>query len=576
MLILAGCGKPPTTSAPADTASYDPRKDPLVNPPSIFEAAPEDESKIATNETLYLQLDGSPNTLNPLFASTAFEFTLLEALYTGPFTFDKEMKWKVNEDMVDSYEESPDHTAITAKLKPGLTWQDGQPFTAHDIVYSWQQILDPQVPCPAQKPGTEEVKECVALDDLTVKFVQPTPLATARWNILFSLIPKHLFEVGKQQHPDLKTGEYYTKLARQPVGNGPYRVVEWKENDRIVVERWDGYSGRKPYFKRIVFKIVPDANVALLSFEKGDIDAIRSLSSQQFAKETNTETFKSVGYKAWGTEWTSGYIGWNMDGSNPFFKDKRVRFAMTHALNLPLILDKLYYNLATQCLGVYHPTAWMFNPEVEPLNYDPAKSAALLDEADWNVDPADGWRYKEVDGRRVKFEFTLLLPQGSPVGPQVAAILQEDLKRLGVLMSTRILEWAAFHDTVQKHEFQAQMAGWGTGTDPDTGWNLWHSTEYKTGRNYGGYVNPRVDELFEKGRREFDFEARKKIYQEIHKILYDDQPYTWLTNRPILAAVNKRIRGIQFSPRGIFNFDPSYLGWWVPAGQAKHLVAMLP
>ena len=146
----------------------------------------------------------------------------------------------------------------------------------------------------------------------------------------------------------------------------------------------------------------------------------------------------------------------------------------------------------------------------------------------------------------------------------MAAIFQEDLKRLGVDMKSRVLEWATFVEKIQNHEFQAETAAWGTGTDPDTLWNLWCTDQYKTGRNYGGYSNARVDELFVLGRKEFDFEKRKKIYQEIGKILYDDQPYTWLWNEPILAAFNKRIHGVQFSPRGVFNFDPSFMEWWVP------------
>ncbi len=574
LVAFTGCDKPVPSSQPAGI-SYDPEKDPLVNPASLFEAPPDDASRIAGDETLFLQLDGSPNTLNPIFISTHYEFTVAEALFTGLFSFDKDMKWIINPDVVESYQESDDHTTITAKMKPGLTWHDGQPFNAHDVVYSWREILDPQVPCPAAKPGTEEIKECVALDDLTVKFVQPTPLATARWNVLFSFIPKHIFEKEKTQHPDLKTGEYYTKQGRQPVGNGPYRLVEWKENDKIVVERWEDYRGRKPYFKRIVFRIIPDHNVSLLSFEKEDIDALERLSAQQFARETNTDTFKKVGYKAWGTQWTFGYIGWNMDGTNPFFQDRRVRYAMSHTLNVPLIIDKIYYNLATQCLGIFHPDSWMFNPEVKAIPYDIKRAAELLDEAGWKVEPKDGWRYKEINGNRVKFDFTLLMPQGSPSAPKIAAIFQEDLKKLGVSMSTRELEWATFHEKIQKHEFQAETAAWGTGTDPDTNWNLWRTEEYAKGRNYGGYSNKRVDELFEKGRKEFDPEARKKIYQEIHKLVFDDQPYIWIYNAPTLAALNKRIRGLQFSPRGIFTFDPSYSGWWVPAGQAKY-AAMKP
>lgn len=565
---LAGCRKPPAPAPETGGRTYDPKSDPLVNPPSLFVPPPEDVSRIATEETLFLQLDGSPNTLNPFFVSSMYDFTVVDTLYSIPFTFDKDMQWMLNDDMAESLEESDDHTTFILKIKPGLTWHDGHPVTAHDIVYSWQQILDPDVPCQTQKPTVEPIKECVAIDDLTVKYVQPEPLATRHWNLVFPIIPKHIFEKDKENHPDLKTGDYYNAQSRKPVGNGPYRLVEWKENDRVIVERWDDFKGEKPYFKRIVFRIIPDSKMTLLTFEKGQIHAIEQLSAQQFARETNTESFAKVGYKAWAAQWLFAYIGWNMDGSNPFFADKRVRTAMTHALNIPLILDKVFYNLATPCHGVYHPDSWMYNPEVKLLDYDLAKARVLLDAAGWLVDADDGWRYKDIDGKNVLFDFTLLIPLGSTTSPQIAAILQEDLKRVGIRMETRTLEWSAFLEKVRKHEFQAEIAAWGTGTDPDTGWNLWRTDQYEIGRNYVGYSNARIDELFEQGRREFDVEKRKRIYQEIHKILYDDQPYTWIYNRPVLAAINKRIGGVQFSPRGIYNFYPSFYKWWIPAAGA--------
>lgn len=570
LLVLGGgCRKPPSEEGSKD-AAYDPKKDPLVNPPTLLEAPPADTSQIATDETLFLQLDGSPNTLNPIFLSSHYEMMVSGVLYNGLFIFDKDMKWKINDELVTSFEESSDHTTFVVKMKPGFTWQDGVPFTAHDVVYSWKEILDPQVPCPAAKTGTDSIIECVALDDYTVKLVQKEPQATRLWNLLFPIIPKHIYEKDKAAHPDLMSGEYYNQQNRQPVGSGPYRIIEWKENDKIVVERWEDYQGKKPYFKRIVFRIIPDRSISLLAFEKEDIDCIERLSAQQFARETNTPTFAKVGYKAWGTQWSVSYIGWNMDGSNPFFTDKRVRHAMTHALNIPLIIEQVYYNLVPQSRGDFNPQSWMYNPEIKLLTYDLNRAATLLDEAGWKVNAQDGWRYKDIAGKPIKFEFTLLMSQGSPSGPKIAAIYQEDLKKLGVAMKTRELEWATFHQTVQRHEFEAEIAGWSTGTDPDTGWNLWRTEEYKTGRNYGGYSNPRVDELYEMGRREFDFEKRKKIYQEIHKLLYEDQPYIWVVDAPILAAVNKRIRGVQFCPKGIMDFDPAFLGWWVPKGQAKY------
>ena len=569
-IAVTSCKKPIPQDA-AESKAYDPTTDPLVNPDSIFEPVPQDQSQIEKDETLYLQLDGSPNTLNPLFVSSMYDFTVVDVLFAGLFTFDKDMKWQVNEDFVESFEESDDHTTFVVKMKPGRTWQDGHPFTAHDVVYSWAKILDPQVPALTQKPTVEPIKECVALDDLTVKFVQPEPLATRHWNLLFPIVPKHIFEKHEKENPDLKTGDYYLKHARFPVGCGQYKIVEWKENDKVVVERWEGYKGKKPFFKRIVFRIIPDSNITLLSFEKEEIDCIRRLTPQQFAKETNKPSFAKAGFKGRGVEWAFAYIGWNMDGSNPFFADKRVRMAMTHAFNIPRVLDKIFYNLATPCNGVYHPDSWMYNPETQLLGYDLSKSRILLDEAGWLVDPDDGWRYKDIDGQKVRFEFTMTMSQGSATAPKMAAILQGDLKKIGIEMKTRTFEWATFLQKIRNHEFQAETAMWGTGTDPDTGWNLWRTDQYELGRNYVGYSNDRIDELFVLGRKEFDFEKRKKIYQEIGKTLYDDQPYTWIYNGPILSAFNKRLHGVQFSPRGIFNFTPSFTGWWVKKGQAKYV-----
>jgi peptide/nickel transport system substrate-binding protein len=574
-LVLSGCRKPDSeTASPVDL--YDPAKDPLVNQPAMFEPPPQDISKIATDETLYITLRANPNTLNPLFVSSTYDFIVVDALYGGLYTFGKDMLWRLNEEMVESFEESEDHTEFIVKIKPGFKWHDGKPWTAHDIVYSWQQILDDRVPCLSQKPSVEPVKKCVALDDYTIKYVQPEPLATRYWNLSFPIIPKHIYEKDKENHPDLKTGTYYNQQARHPVGSGPYRIVEWKENSKIVLERWEDYAGKKPYFKQIVFRIIPDDHIALLSFEKQAVDVVDSLPSQKFALETDSDTFRAVGYKAWGVQWAFSYIGWNMDGSNPFFADRKVRYAMSHALNIPLILEKISYNLSTRCHGIYHPDSLIYNPEVKNvlLEYDLAKSQALLDEAGWKVNPDDGWRYKQINDQKVLFEFTLLMPQESSTSPKIAAIFQNDLHRIGVRLQTRKMEWSSFLEKVRKHEFQAEIASWGTGTDPDTSWNLWHSTQYEKGRNYGKYANPKVDKLFEQGRREFDSEKRRQIYQEIHKIVYEDQPYTWISNPPILAVFNKRIRGVQFSPRGIFNFNPSFEGWWVPSGSSKNNAAM--
>ncbi|MEN6625702.1 MAG: ABC transporter substrate-binding protein [Candidatus Sumerlaeia bacterium] len=588
MLLLAACqqniediggrAKPSTqaattstTTAAATQAVYDPLKDPLVNPKEMFEPAPADAAAISNDETLVMQLEGSPTNLNPLFQSAGVDMYAIDPIFMLLFTADAKLNWVVNKDFVESCTESPDHLVYTVKLRPGLTWHDGQPLTARDVRFSWEAIMDDRVPCPAVKTGPDMLNDVEVVDDLTVKFICKEALATNVWNINFPIVPKHIFDnpAERKAHPNMVDGPYYNKYNRETiVGSGPYKLVEWIANDRLVYERWDGYKGTKPHFKRIIMKIQPDPQTSLLLFKKGDLDYIDRLTSQQFAKETNDAAFAAHGRKAYGPEWSYAYIGWNMDGSNPFFNDVRVRRAMTQALDVDRVIRELGYNLPQPCLGIFHPGSWMFDPTIKRIPFDLKASAQLLEEAGWKVNPADGWRYKTVNNHQVKFEFELLIPQGSPIGPDLAAIYANDLRQVGVSLKTRIVEWTVFQQMNQNHECQAWTAAWGSGADPDGAWNVWHSSQYDGGRNYGGYKNARVDALLDQGRREFDKAKRAAVYQEIDHIIYDEQPYTFIYYRPTLTAVHKRLRGIELSPVGLYLFYPGWTNWWTPTAQS--------
>lgn len=565
-----GGGASPGGEGPAQAAVYDPAKDPLVNPPSLSQPIPEDRSLVQEDEVLIRNLDGNPANLNPIFFSAAVESYISELVFDGLFSFDKDMKWFINKEVVESYEESPDHLTVTVKLKPGLKWHDGTPWTAHDVAFSFEAIMDPQIPVPAVRDGTDLLAEVVAVDDLTVRFRHKEALETSKWNMLFPIIPKHIYgnPAERKADPTLKSSDYYNRYNRDElVGNGPYKFVKWDRGAQtITVDRWEDYHGTKPHFKRQILKITADQNTSLQLFIKGEIDEFK-LSAQQFALETpNNPDFAKVGVKGYAPSWGYSYIGWNMDGSNPFFTDVRVRRAMAHALDVPRTVRDIGFSLVQQCRGIFAPGSWMHNPDIQLLEYDLKKSAALLDEAGWKIDPNDGFRYKTVDGKKVKFEFELLIPQGSPTAPKISAIFQQDLLKIGVVLKTRILEWAAFMQAVDKHEFQAETAAWGSGTDPDTNSNLWTTDAYENGRNRGKYSNARVDELFVKARAEFDQEKRAAMYREIQQIIYEEQPYLFLWDRSTLWAFNKRLQGVEFSPREVFGFDPSYKAWWV----AKH------
>lgn len=553
---------------------YDPASDPLVNPPSLFQSAPADRSTIATDEVLYCNLNGSPNSLNPLFASTTSDERIRELVFDVLFKFDRKLDWYFDPAIVAEYRESADHLTTTVVLKSGLTWHDGAPFTAHDVEFSWRQILDPAVPCPSAKTGTDQIAECKALDDRTVCFTHQAALPINHLNVMFAIIPQHIYERGKADDPTLKTSDYHNQVNRRPVGNGPYKFVEWKEGDRIVLERWDGYHGAKPYFRQIVFRIITDAQAALVAFERQELDEVR-LTPVQFARQTQTDSFRRVGVKGYATQWSYNYIAWNGDGSNPFFNDANVRRAMNYAFDYDRVLDVAYDGLCKKFAGLYPPESPWHSDREKVYTHDPARAAKLLDDAGWRIDPQTGWRHQEVPSpegttQRRKFEFTLSIPQPSATGPTMAAIFQEDLKKLGVDMKTRVLEWATFMDLCRNHQFEAQLSSWGTGLDPDNLWNLFHSSSYRDGRNYTGYSNARVDELFRLARHEMNPAARREYYAELFGIVSDEAPYTYVCAIPSLWAFNKRLSGVQFSPRGPYNFQPGVLGWWVPKGRSLH------
>ncbi len=547
---LAFCAEP--------SVAQSPMSDPRVNPPSLSEPAPSDMKGVDLSATVYRVLRGSPRSLSPIFRSSTYEFYFAELMFPTLVVWDAQMRWQPHPDLVEEYSESEDHSEATIRLRAGLTWHDGRPFTADDVVFSWEVIRDALVPVPAMRVGTDQIAECRAIDSRTILFRHKKASPVSPANLAFSIVPKHIYEPGRAADPTLRDSDYFNRVHRNPVGYGPYRFVEWVENDRIVLERWDGFSGRKPYIKRVVFRIVPDSQSAFLLFKKGELDEL-PLTAAQFSSESSDERFARRAVKALATRWDYAYIGWNQDGSNPFFFDTRVRRAMTQAVNTPLMIEKIYQNLVTPCFGIYHPDFWAFDRSIRRIEYDLTAAASELDRAGWRVSEEDGWRHK--DGTRLKF--TMLVPIGSESGPVVSAILQDDLRKIGVDMHVQNIEWAAYLERVRAHDFEACIAAWGMDPDPDSGWNIWRSDQYDDGRNYIGYSNARVDELYSKGRELFDPKGRRDCYREIQKLIYRDQPYTFLWNRSSLWAFSRRLGGVELSPRGIGSFYPGMLNWWV-------------
>ncbi len=511
---------------------------------------------------------GDLGSTNPIMISTSAEFDILGLTGFGLFSFDSRLEPFATADTVASWQSSTDGMLDKVVLRDDLVWSDGRPITAHDIAFTFQVIMDPRVPVPAVRSGTDQLRWVHAYDDHTVVFFHKEALATNVWNINFPVLPKHIYERTWEADPTLKDSTIHVQLEQSPVSGGPYEIVERKRGQQIVLKRrssWTTVRGKQvrddPFFKEIRFRIIEDPNTSLLALKAGEIDEMMLL-PEQWTTQTTGDDFYERSTKVTAPEWVSFHFGWNID--TPFFADRRVRRAMSYAFEHDRMLEELCYGLYTPAAGNFHETSWMApKKKLVPAKQDLDKAEALLDEAGWVDHDNDGVRDKEVNGRLVPFEFSILVNQ-QPLRVAICTLLQQNLEQVGVRLNVRPMESTVLQQLTQERKFEAYFGGWGAGTDPDTSENIWATG---AGRNFTSYSNPEVDRLFAEGRRELDREKRAEKYARIQEILYEDQPYTWLYWRNSFYGFSKDLRGYVFSSRGPYHYSPGFSSLWMPQAE---------
>jgi peptide/nickel transport system substrate-binding protein len=494
---------------------------------------------------------GDASTLLPPLASDAPSHAISSLIYNGLVRYDGDLN--TIGDLAESWDISPDGLTITFKLRRGVKWQDGAPFTAHDALFSYQVMVDPKTPT-AYSGDYLQVKKAEAVDDYTFRVTYPKPFAPALNTWGLAMLPKHLL-----------AGQDITQspLARKPVGTGPYKLEDWRAGDKIILSCNPDYFDGRVYLNGYIYLIKPDLATMFLELKGGNLDRM-GLTPLQYTRQTQYPKFQRMYSKYRYIPFSYIYLGYNLEDQR--FADRRVRQALTCAINRQEIIDGVLLGLGQESTGPYKPGTWFYNPDVERFPYNPDKAKAMLAEAGWQPN-ADGVLTK--DGR--PFEFTILTNQGNDIRMRTAEIIQRRLKEIGILVKVRTVEWAAFiKEFIDKGRFEAVLLGWNTGLDPDQ-YDIWHSSKTKPGElNFVHYKNPEVDALLEAGRHTFDREKRKQAYFKIQEIIARDQPYTFLFIPDALPAISKRFRGVKPAPAGI---DYNFFKWYVPKSNQKYTLS---
>ena len=492
---------------------------------------------------LIYHLGAEPGTLNPIVATDAYEGVINSGnIYETLIERDNETL-ELKPLLAESWEISEDKLTYTFKIREGVKWHDGTPFTSADIVFSYKTIMNPKVDAPQLRSYYQEIRDVEAIDDHTVKFTYARPYFLAlEFCGGMPIVPKHVFEEG-----DFNTNP----AGRKPVGTGPFKFVKWTTGREVVLEKNPDYWGEKPHINRIVFRIITDSSVALQVLKRQELD-VASLTPIQWEKQTNSPDFEKHFDKFSYFTPNYSYIGWN--SKRPFFADKRVRTALTHLVNRDLILDRVMYGLGAIVTNPFYINSPEYDKSIEPIPYDPAAARKLLEEAGWVDHDGDGIRDK--DG--VKFSFEFLIPGGSETGEKIATILKEELDGIGINMTIRKTEWAVFTTRLNERNFDAVTLAWSMGIETDP-YQIWSSSQAESGSNFIGFKNAEVDRLIETARKEFDRDKRIELYRQFSEIIHEEQPYTFLFCRKATVAVNKRFENVTVYPLGI---EPTE--WYVP------------
>ncbi len=501
---------------------------------------------------------GDASTLIPMLARDGASHAVGDLIFDGLLTYDKNQS-QFEPRLARRWDVSQDGLTITFYLREDVRWQDGHPFTAHDIEFGYRTITDPKT-LTAYAEDYKQITQFEVLDPHTfrARYEQPYAPALGTWGNLV-VLPRHLLE-----GTDINEA---TAFARQPVGLGRYRMESWETGRSISLRANPDYYRGRAHIERTITRIIPDAQTQFLELQSGGIDQM-DLNALQYSRQTSSPAFESNfrRYRYLTNAYT--YLGYNLQ--HELFQDVRVRRALTHAINKEEIVAVVLFGLGQPAKAPYKPGTRWYNETARDLPYDPATARALLAEAGWSDSDGDG----VLDRNGRSFSFRILTNQGNDGRLKTATIIQRRLADVGVRVDVRVVEWAAFlKEFVEKRDFEAVVLGWGLDLDPDQ-YIIWHSS--KTGPsefNFISYRNPEVDLLLERGRRTFAPEERKRYYDRFQEILIEDQPYTFLYYAEALPAVHCRFLGIAPAPAGIgYNFED----WYVPVTLQKYRFTQAP
>ncbi len=482
------------------------------------------------SSTLHLATSTNPARLNPILATDSASSEIAGFLFNGLVKFDKDSK-KIIGDLAKKFYFVDDKTLVF-ELRENVKWHDGANFSAEDVLFTYQTLISDKISSP-YSAGFRFVKSVKILDEykIEVKYNQAYFKALETW--MMGILPEHILKDEENMMS--------SKFNKEPIGTGAYKLEQLEFSKNIVLAAFDEYFEGKAKIDKISFHVIADPMTRFLMLKSSQLD-LGSIEPMAYERQLHEDFFTKFNiYEKISLSYT--YLGFNLRKEK--FKNPKVREALSLGIDRQELIDILYFKHAKVCSGPFLPGTIAFNKNVKVPTPDIKRAKILLKEAGYDENNP--------------FEFEIVTSNSSPIRPYAAQILQHQLKKVGVIVTLRVMEWQAFLNMVVfPHKFDSVLLGWGLSPTPDP-YLFWHKdSDKKGGFNLVGYNNPKINKMIEESQSMIDREALGVKWREMFKIITDDNPYLFLFIPNSITAVDKRVKNVSPALGGIWH---NYIQW---------------
>jgi len=475
--------------------------------------------------TLIWGTRNQPTIINPILTTYSVSASLVQLIFNGLVRINP--KGEIEPDLAKTWDISNDGLVYTFYLRKGVKFHDGIECTAYDVEFTYDKIIGPEINSPF-RPSLELVNKFDAIDRYTFEVVLKKPSVPFLYRMVRYIMPKHIL-----QNKDLNKADFNL----HPIGTGPFRFKEWTKDNQIILEYNPDYYEGRPYLDKIIVKSYPDSRDIWTALMRGEVDYVEFIEREDYEIAKKDPSFKTYAIPA------DYYYGILYNLNDPILADKKIREAIAYGIDRRSLIERAAGGYGLECNGPFYPDSLGFNPLVKPFAYNPEKSQELLAQAGWHDIDNDGILEKEGE----ELELRVLVDAKSDVYKKIIMVIRQQLQEIGIKIKIFLYNDGSelTKDFLEQNKPQAHLTFLLAGVDSVGQVKLeWCSKEAKRVSKLWSCINEEVDRLFELGEVTQSKEERQKIYQNIHQLIYADQPACFFYFPFVFHAISNKFKNI--------------------------------